>query len=276
MADHAGQVLVGLTLRPGRPGTNDLLVYLLPLEGEKAAGALSGHVILNKSSQPLSKCGDTCRTASVIVRGHQELSVRVDGPKGGVATFKLPDLPAPDGSALLQQAQARIHQLRTYRLFETLSSGIATIASRYSFQAPNRMESVVNDSRTVWVADTRYTRASRRSLEGGERRSLDPGPHLHLGLLQALRRSQDRGHGAGRRTAGLSRVVLRRPAPRHCHLVQVVGRSPGSGATRAHAGDRPFHERPLLRLRRAAADPGSGRMTGRQAMAANRGGRRQR
>jgi len=158
MADRAGQVLVGLTLRPGRPGTNDLLVYLLPLEGEKAAGALSGHVILNKSSQPLSKCGDTCRTASVIVRGHQELSVRVDGPKGGVATFKLPDLPAPDGSALLQQAQARIHQLRTYRLFETLSSGIATIASRYSFQAPNRMESVVNDSRTVWVADTRYTR----------------------------------------------------------------------------------------------------------------------
>ena len=106
MADHAGQVLVGLTLRPGRPGTNDLLVYLLPLEGEKAAGALSGHVILNKSSQPLSKCGDTCRTASVIVRGHQELSVRVDGPKGGVATLKLPDLPAPDGSALLQQAQA--------------------------------------------------------------------------------------------------------------------------------------------------------------------------
>jgi len=90
--------------------------------------------------------------------GHQELSVRVDGPKGGVATLKLPDLPAPDGSALLQQAQARIHQLRTYRLFETLSSGIATIASRYSFQAPNRMESVVNDSRTVWVADTRYTR----------------------------------------------------------------------------------------------------------------------
>ena len=158
MADHAGQVLVGLTLRPGRPGPNQVLVYLLPLEGAKAAAALRAQLVLGGVSRPLTSCGDTCRTARVTLRGDQDLSVRVAGPKGGTTTFHLPRLPTPDGTALLRRADTRIHQLGRYRLFETLSSGIATIAARYAFQAPDRMQSTVNGVRTVWVGQSRYTR----------------------------------------------------------------------------------------------------------------------
>jgi copper transport protein len=158
MADHAGQVLVGLTLRPARPGTNQVLVYLLPIEGEKAAGSLRAHLLLGGTSPPLARCGDTCRRATVDLQGDQDVSVRVDGPKGGLTTFHLPSLPAPGGAALLQRAEDRIHRLRSYRLFETLNSGIATIAGRYAYQAPNRMASTVNGSQTVWVGGTRYMR----------------------------------------------------------------------------------------------------------------------
>ncbi len=156
MGSHAGQVLVGLTLQPGRPGMNAAVVYLLPLEGNKAAAGLHATITAGGRTASLAACGDTCRRAEVTLRGSEPVVVDVAGPKGGRATFAIPKLPAPDGSAVLQRAQSRIHQLQTYRLFETLSSGLATIPSQYAFQAPNRMESTVEESRTVWIADTRY------------------------------------------------------------------------------------------------------------------------
>jgi len=157
MGSHAGQVLVGLTLRPGLPGPNQVVVYLLPLEGNTAAGGLKATLVLSGNSVALESCGDACRRADVSLQGDQSLSVDVAGPKGGTASFDIPKLPAPDGAALLQRAQARIHQLRTYRLFETLSSGLATIPAQYAFQAPNRMESSVNgQSQAVWIGGTRY------------------------------------------------------------------------------------------------------------------------
>ncbi len=159
MGNHAGQVLVGLTLRPAGPRMNEALVYLLPLEGTKAAKDLEATITAGGRTSALTACGDTCRQASLELEGDQTVVVSVAGSKGGRATFEIPKLPAPDGSGLLRRAQARIHQLQTYRLFETLSSGIATIPSRYAFQAPSRMESSVNQSQTVWVGDTRYSRA---------------------------------------------------------------------------------------------------------------------
>jgi putative copper export protein len=159
MGGHAGQVLVGLTLDPGEAGTNRALVYLLPLEGNEAAANLRAHLLIGELPVPLSACGDTCRRATVAVQGGEEIRVRVDGPKGGTASFDLPQLPAPDGSALLEKAQGIMHDLGTYRLRERLSSGLAVIRSRYSFVAPDRMQSVVNrKSEAIWVGTTRYRR----------------------------------------------------------------------------------------------------------------------
>jgi len=156
MGSHAGQVLVGLTLHPARPGPNQAVIYLLPLEGNRAAADLSATITARGRTSSLVDCGDTCRRATLELQGNETVAVTVAGSKGGKAMFEIPRLPAPDGSALLQHAQARIHQLQTYRLFETLSSGLATIPSQYAFQAPNRMESTVEQSKTVWIADTRY------------------------------------------------------------------------------------------------------------------------
>ncbi len=33
LADGAGNVLIGLTIRPAQPGLNDVLLYVLPIEG---------------------------------------------------------------------------------------------------------------------------------------------------------------------------------------------------------------------------------------------------
>ncbi|MGH2683399.1 MAG: copper resistance CopC/CopD family protein [Actinomycetota bacterium] len=158
LGGSAGQVLVGLTLRPGRPGDNEALVYLLPLEGEEAAGGLRAELSIGGRSIPMAECGETCRRAEVDLVGRERLEVRVEGPKGGSAVFSLPALPAAEGSAVLQRAQERMHRLSTYRLDETLSSGLAVVHARYAFQAPDRMRAETEQSEAVWIGGTRYLR----------------------------------------------------------------------------------------------------------------------
>jgi hypothetical protein len=52
-----------------------------------------------------------------------------------------------------------MHGLGTYRLRETLSSGLAVIRSQYTFVAPDRMQSVVGGkSEAIWVGTTRHRR----------------------------------------------------------------------------------------------------------------------
>jgi copper transport protein len=162
MGSHAGQVLVGLTVHPARPGMNDLLIYLLPLEGNHAAGDLTASLTVGNGTVPVTTCGDTCRRAAVKLRGGEPISVTVGGPNGGMATFNIPELPAPEGSQVVAQMMTRMHGLETYRLDETLSSGLAVVPSRYAFQAPDRFESIVTESsggsQMVWIGSTRYLR----------------------------------------------------------------------------------------------------------------------
>ncbi len=81
----------------------------------------------------------------------------MNGPKGGTTVFALPTLPAPDGSGLVRLLQVRMHELRTYRVDETLASGLATIHSTYGFEAPDRMEADVGStSRSITIGGTRY------------------------------------------------------------------------------------------------------------------------
>lgn len=162
LGENAGQVLVGLTLRPARPGPNDVMLYLLPLEGEQEAAGLQVDVTVDGQAAAVRRCGDTCRRTRARLGGGERIAVHVTGSTGGTATFDLPRLPAPDGRRLVQKMMARVHQLTSYRLHETLSSGLAVIRSVYSFRAPDRMEAEVmqgdGGSQTVWVGSTRYLR----------------------------------------------------------------------------------------------------------------------
>ena len=134
--------LVGLTLDPGVPGVNTVLVYLLPIEGPGAAARPSPSLRIGTRDLPLASCASTCRrTTAADLSSHERVTVHVAGASGGDARFELPELPAPDSSVVLALAQRRMHQLRTYRIDEALSSGTATVPITYAFQVPDRLQS---------------------------------------------------------------------------------------------------------------------------------------
>jgi copper transport protein len=165
MGGHVGPVLVGLTVRPGSPGRNDLLVYLLPAEGELAAAAIPVAVAVDGHAVPVERCGPACRrsTAALTPAARVDIAVAAGGAGAGqgagVAAFRLPLLPAPDGSALLARMQQRMHHLSTLRYTEVLSSGLAgsPLHSYYQQQAPDRLQvQTSTGSETVWVGRTYY------------------------------------------------------------------------------------------------------------------------
>jgi hypothetical protein len=155
----AGTVLVGLTDRPAQPGPNTLLVYVLPLEGPAAAADVPLSLTVGGQNVPLDTCSRTCRTANVTLNGGEHVDVVAGGASGGTAAFDLPMLPAPNGSAVLQQVQDRMHHLHTYRVDETLGPATPPLRAAYAFEAPDRMQlTPANGETTVWVGPTRYTR----------------------------------------------------------------------------------------------------------------------
>ncbi len=163
LGGDAGRFLLGLTLRPGEPGRNLAIVYLKPVEG--AAKGVPVQLAVGGRTFQTAACGSTCRSAVLDVRGGEQVAVQVGGAGGGRASFTVPPLPAPSGAALLGQVQRRMHALRTFRLAESLSSGLGTtVRSDYSFEAPDRMtidtHSNGGSSQSVWIGGTRYLRQS--------------------------------------------------------------------------------------------------------------------
>jgi hypothetical protein len=160
LGSHAGPVLVGLTLQPGRPGPNELTIYVL---GPQATAALPVRATVDGISVALSQCADTCRRGEVDLRGGEVVAVDVGASADGRASFRLPPLPAASGEEQLQRAIGAMGALASYRLQEDLTSGLGTtVHATYAFAAPNSFESDVEQQgstfRTVWIDDTRYTR----------------------------------------------------------------------------------------------------------------------
>jgi copper transport protein len=165
LGSDAGEVLVGLTIRPAEPGANDVFVYLLPLEGEKAAADLPATIELGGSSIPMDPCGATCRRASFDLQGGETLAVEVGSDVGGTAAFHLPELPAPDSLGLLGQVEQRMHQLRSYRQVEVLSAGRGAVRAIYAFAAPDSYTSRATrggevTTEVINIGGTRYIRSS--------------------------------------------------------------------------------------------------------------------
>ncbi|MGH2673707.1 MAG: copper resistance protein CopC [Actinomycetota bacterium] len=158
LGSSAGEVLIGLTLRPGEPGSNEAFVYLRPLEGEDAAAGMPVSLVVRGRAMQMSDCGPACRRAEVDLVGNEEVQVRVDSPVGGTATFD-PQLPAPEGTRTLRRAQTTMHGLRSYLMNETLSSGLADVFTEYAFEAPDRARiEVRGGSSSVFLGTTRYVR----------------------------------------------------------------------------------------------------------------------
>lgn len=154
LGDHAGQILVGLTVRPAEPGPNELLVYLQPLQG--SANQIPLKVAIDDRQVPVRVCGSDCRVSQARLRGGERVTVTADVSTGGTVTFDLPKLPAHDGTALLTKAQDRMHALTTYRLDEVLNSGLVSLRSKYAAQAPDRLEITTGQTQSILIGGTRY------------------------------------------------------------------------------------------------------------------------
>jgi copper transport protein len=159
MASNAGTTLVGLSLRPGRPGINQIFAYLMPSPTAQAAVLLS----VRGRRSAFTACGPSCWSATVELSGGEPLKVAVPGAMGGTATFAVPKLPALDGAPLAGRATRRMDQLNTYKVSEMLSG----IRSAYVYQRPHTMWArtwyggVPNDR--LWVGSQVYERAGPRS-----------------------------------------------------------------------------------------------------------------
>jgi len=161
MAGSAGDVLVGLTLRPGQPGPNTAWLYVLPIGGEPAASTLPVTLRTAAGLADVQRCGPTCRQSDLDLRGGETLTV---GVPGGTAAFRVPPLPAPDAGALLDRMERRMHELHTFRLDETLRPARVPLSVTYAFEAPDRLRfQVSGGGETVIVGSTQYTRDSPTS-----------------------------------------------------------------------------------------------------------------
>jgi copper transport protein len=151
--------LVGLTIRPAMPGPNTVWLYLSPISGGSARNLLVT-ATLQSQPLPLRVCGFDCRSAQAELGGGETLAVQVaGGGADGTASFRLPQLPAPDGSALLAAANVRMHGLSSLRIDELLGPAEVPLKSQYQMQAPDRMQlKASNGFESVIVGTSQFSR----------------------------------------------------------------------------------------------------------------------
>lgn len=160
MGAPAGQVLVGLTISPGRPGANTLTIYALPIDGASAAAGLHVSATVNGNSMPVSTCGDPCRRGMTRLSGGERIAIDVADAHGGAAVFTMPTLPAAAGASLVQRAAAAMHVVHSYAMQETLTSGgSTTVVTDYQAAAPDKLAWVEGTgAATISIGTTRYDR----------------------------------------------------------------------------------------------------------------------
>lgn len=154
---RAGDTLVGLTVRPARPGPNTLWISLAASDATSSASA---SVTLQAQPLALTGCGDGCQSAHAQLRGGETITVQVGSALGGgSAVFHLPQLPALSGAALFAAANHRMHALQTVRIDEQLGPGAVPVASTYMVEAPNRMQvSVATGFQSVIIGTKDFSR----------------------------------------------------------------------------------------------------------------------
>jgi FMN phosphatase YigB (HAD superfamily)/putative copper export protein/methionine-rich copper-binding protein CopC len=278
MASSAGDVLVGLTVRPGRPGPNTAWLYVLPIGGEPAASGLTVTVTAAGHPQVVRRCGPACRAADLDLHGGEPLAVGVGGavtaafraglpggrprparrrapgrrrrrrrhgrlPGAGAAGAGRPKRGRPRAAAHARAAY--LPTRRDPRPGEGAALGDVRVPVAGPPRIPSRRRRRDGDRGPGAVLTRRAARALARRVDARR-----PGPLVRLG--RGPRRGAARPHpGRGRRPPG---GVLLRGAGRAPGLVRAVGGRPGPGRAGGDARPGPLHDAPLLRLRHATDD----------------------
>ena len=132
LAQHRGNVLVGLAARSGGPLEVAVVRGDTPLSADAVRVDVDGH------ERPTESCGTGCsRVAAGVLQGRSS-RVTVNTGSSSVS-FQLPaSLPA-SGQSDLDRARRTMAGLRSYRFTERLTSGGPIVVTRLAVQAPDRL-----------------------------------------------------------------------------------------------------------------------------------------
>ena len=175
LASTVGDTVVGVTLRPGRPGPNEVFVYLLPVDGPQAADGVAATLSVNGDEHALEECGVACRRGSVVVQGGERVEVTVEG-HDVPAVLEVPALPAADATQLVEAMSDKMSGLQSVAYEEVFGPADPPIRSSAAMVAPDRMRFEVhtNDRLTIRIGDTFYRRRE------GEPWEVSTGPELEV------------------------------------------------------------------------------------------------
>ena len=249
MAGRAGDSLVALTVRPGRPGSNRLYAYVAATPAVTAAVS----AVIGGATRELTACGSSCWTTRVDFAGGEQIGIRVPGFHGGTVGFALPSLPAADASGLVTSASAWMSALRSYQVDEMFSG----IHSTYAFAVPHqmwlRMWLSGTPRESLWLGTSLYKRSSPTAPWSAPA-SAEPVPVPYV-AWKPFGPAVDAtviGGATLEWRPGSEGVVLRRAWNRPgAGLVYPLAGHVRSGAALADVGAEPFHGRSLLRVQPA-------------------------
>lgn len=131
-----GDQLVGLTVRPARPGPNDLFLHPVPIGGAPIPELA---VVVGRRHLRLEPCGTGCLRTATELDGGEVIRVHARKDFDVGAEVSIPQLPAPDGTSVLATVDRRMHALRTYTYDETLRPADPPVRAAYEFRVPDRM-----------------------------------------------------------------------------------------------------------------------------------------
>lgn len=148
LADHRGDVLVGIAARPGGPVEVAAVRGATPLDDVELS--------INGQTAKAEPCGRGCfRLAEPVLAGRP----RALGVRAGSSSFSF-DLPGrlpPSGASAFAKARRTMAALRSYHFTEDLSSGRGAVFTQLDVQAPDRLRLRTNSGfRSVIIGKTRW------------------------------------------------------------------------------------------------------------------------
>jgi hypothetical protein len=152
-AGRSGNTLVGLAARPGGPVD---VIAIAPNLRPLPATAVRARV---GSAQPAStSCGTRCYRFPLTVLAGRPVRL-VATVNGRPVRFALPARLPPDASGRLRAATRQMARVRSVRVDETLSSGVAAIRARFALAAPDRMRYTTSGGQqAVVIGNSRWDR----------------------------------------------------------------------------------------------------------------------
>lgn len=163
IAQTVDATVVGLSIRPGEPGVNDLFLHLVPPGGEQADEIEVSLTVDDGSATATRTCGEACRVATAPLEPGTRVTFELGGLAGatGSTTFIMPDLPAPDGTDLVQDVRDRMHGLTSARYDEVLGPAAPPVTSTWELVFPDRLHGTIQPPRfreTIRIADRWWNR----------------------------------------------------------------------------------------------------------------------